>query len=50
MVGIGDREPHAAEAEDAHVRPARVVNRLAREPLEERERLIEIPERQLAHE
>jgi hypothetical protein len=50
MVGIGDRQPHAVKAEDAHVGPARVVHRLAREPLETRECLVEITERQLAQE
>ena len=50
MVGVGERKPDAIEAEHADVGPAEVVHRLVRNPGCERERLVEVAERQLADE
>ena len=50
MVGVRDRQPDAIEVEHADVGAAEVVNRLVRDPGCERERLLEVAERQLADE
>ncbi len=50
VVRVCDREPDAIEAEYADVGPAVVVHRFVRNPCCERERRLEVAERQLADE
>jgi hypothetical protein len=47
MVRVGNRQANPVEIEDAHGRPSQVVHGLAGDHPEKRERLVEIPERQL---
>lgn len=47
---VGDRQPHAVELEDAHVRTTQMVLSRGGDPLDERERLVEVAKHEVTNE